>query len=35
MKIGVSSKNKTKVNAVADLVKDYGIFGVAKLLAWM
>ena len=26
MKIGVGSKNKTKINAVADLIKDYPMF---------
>lgn len=26
MKVGVGSKNKTKVDAVADLLKDYPLF---------
>ena len=32
MKIGVGSKNKTKVNAVAELLKDYPMFNGAQIV---
>lgn len=32
MKVGVGSKNKTKVGAVADLLKDYAMFNGAEVI---
>src|SRR3989344_2913227 len=33
MKIGVGSKNKTKVDAIADLLKDYPMFNGAEVIS--
>lgn len=33
MKIGIGSKNKTKVNAVSELLKDYPMFGDADVFS--